>query len=236
MLFQLFALRLPKQQIGRILIGFLFCYIGITLFFVGVNVGFLPVGQLIGQGIASLSYSWILIPIAIVLGAVMILAEPAVLVLAKQVEQVSQGKIKASIIKFCICAGVAISVGFCALRVLVGFPIWYFLVPCYIISIILSFIVPKVFAGIAFDSGGVATGAMGTTFVLPMMIGASVTLGLDPMSMAFGTLAFIAVTPLLTLQILGLIYKVVERRQRIAEAEKISELPSGKKIQIIEYD
>ena len=77
---------------------------------------------------------------------------------------------------------------------------------------------------------------MGTTFVLPMMIGASVTLGLDPMSMAFGTLAFIAVTPLLTLQILGLIYKVVERRQRIAEAEKISELPSGKKIQIIEYD
>ena len=236
MLFQLFALRLPKQQIGRILIGFLFCYIGITLFFVGVNVGFLPVGQLIGQGIASLSYSWILIPIAIVLGAVMILAEPAVLVLAKQVEQVSQGKIKASIIKFCICAGVAISVGFCALRVLVGFPIWYFLVPCYIISITLSFIVPKVFAGIAFDSGGVATGAMGTTFVLPMMIGASVTLGLDPMSMAFGTLAFIAVTPLLTLQILGLIYKVVERRQRIAEAEKISELPSGKKIQIIEYD
>ena len=237
MLFQCFALKLPKQQIGKILIGFLLCYIGITIFFVGVNVGFLPVGQLIGQGVINLQgLSWILVPIAIVLGAVMILAEPAVLVLAKQVEQVSQGKIKASIIKFCICAGVAISVGFCALRVLLGFPIWYFLVPCYVISMALSFVVPKVFAGIAFDSGGVATGAMGTTFVLPMMIGASCALGLEPMSMAFGTLAFIAVTPLLTLQILGLIYKFVERKQRINEAEKISELPSGKKIHIIEYD
>jgi len=235
LIFQIFVLKLPKQKLANIMIGFLYCFIGISIFFVGVNVGFLPIGRLIGEGLAGLSYNWILVPLCLVIGFFIILAEPAILVLAKQIEKITEGKIKATTIRLCVCLGVAASVGFCALRLLLNISFYWFLVPCYAIAIILSFVVPKIFTGISFDCGGASAGSMGSTFVLPLMIGACRVLGLDPMSMAFGATAYIALTPIITLQILGLIYKIGESR-KLATEDAMAAIIGGKTIQVIDYD
>lgn len=232
-IFQVTALKLPKQQVFRILIGIFCVFVGITLFFTGVSVGFLPVGNAIGSGIAGGAHSWLLIPIACVIGLVIVLAEPAVHILTKQVELLTDGKISSKTILISMCIGVAISLGFCAMRVLFQIPIWYILVPAYVVAITLSFFVPKIFTGIAFDSGGVATGAMATTFVLPLIMGACSALGVDSMLYGFGTLAYIAVTPLLTIQILGLIIKIVNKHKLAVEEATIEK---DARVDIVEFD
>ncbi len=233
LLFQFFALKLPKHEVFRVLMGLVLVYVGITLFFTGVNVGFLPVGTALGQGLAESGSSWVLIPVAILIGFVIVLAEPAVHVLAEQVEKITEGKIAKKTIFFSMCIGVAVSLGLCAIRVLCQFSIWWVLVPAYAIALTLSFLVPKIFTGIAFDSGGVATGAMATTFVMPMFVGACGALGIDTMMYGFGTLAFIAVSPLLTIQILGLIVGIANRRK---ERELAEEYVGNKRIEIVEFD
>ncbi len=233
LLFQLFALKLPKSEVFRILVGIVFVFLGITVFFTGVNVGFLPVGSEIGGILAGSEYSWVLIPVAIVIGFVIVLAEPAVHVLTQQVEQITEGRISKKTIFISMCVGVAISLGLCAIRVLLQFNVLYILIPAYIIAITLSFFVPKIFTGIAFDSGGVATGAMATTFVLPLFMGACSAIGIDIMTYGFGTLAFIAVTPLLTIQILGLIVGLANRKR---EREVAEEYVGNKRIEIVEFD
>jgi len=233
LLFQFFALKLSKHEVFRILMGLLLVFIGITLFFTGVNVGFLPLGSSLGYQLANSNFSWLLLPVAILIGFVIVLAEPAVHVLAEQVEQITAGKINKRTIFYSMCIGVAISLGLCAVRVLCQFSIWWVLVPAYIIAIVLSFVVPKIFTGIAFDSGGVATGAMATTFVMPMFVGACGALGVDTMLYGFGTLAFIAVTPLLTIQVLGLIVGIANRKK---ERELADEYVGNKRIEIVEFD
>ena len=232
-IFQFTVLKLPKQQVFRILIGILCVFVGITLFFTGVSVGFLPVGNMIGSVIAGGQSSWLLVPIACLLGLVIVLAEPAVHILTKQVELLTDGKISSKTILFSMCIGVAVSLGLCALRVLFEISIWYFLIPAYVLAISLSFFVPRIFTGIAFDSGGVATGAMATTFVLPLIMGACQAYGVDSMLYGFGTLAYIAVTPLLTIQILGLIVKIVNNR-KLAKEEAIIEKDA--RVDIVEFD
>lgn len=233
LVFQFSALKLPKAEVLRIVMGLVFVFFGITLFFTGVNVGFLPVGSMVGAVLASGDMSWILIPVAVVIGCVIVLAEPAVHVLTQQVEQITEGRISKKTIFMSMCVGVGVSLGLCAIRVLFQFNILYILIPAYIIAIALSFFVPKIFTGIAFDSGGVATGAMATTFVLPMFMGACSAMGIDSMLYGFGTLAFIAVTPLLTIQILGLIVGIANRRRERAVAE---EYVGNKRIEIVEFD
>ena len=233
LIFQVTALKLPKQELMRILIGILFVFVGITLFFTGVNVGFMPVGNLIGASLASFDANWIFIPIALGIGMVIVLAEPAVHVLSNQVEKMTDGKISKKVILISMSIGVGLSLALCALRVLLQFSIFYVLIPAYIIAIILAFIVPKIFTGIAFDSGGVATGAMATTFVLPMFMGACNSLGASTMLYGFGTLAFIAVTPLLTIQTLGLIVKIANNKKLKNTTEEITD---NKHIEIIEFD
>ena len=233
LLFQIFALKLPKNEVIRICIGILFVFIGITLFFVGVSVGFLPVGHHIGIYLGESSYIGVLVPVGMILGLAIVLAEPAVHVLASQVEQMTEGAIGRKVILVSICLGVGISLGLCAIRVLCGFSLLYILIPAYAIAIILSFIVPKIFTGIAFDSGGVATGAMATTFVLPLFTGVCYAMGESALLYGFGTLALIAVTPLLTIQTLGLIVKIVNIRKKREEAEEII---GDKRIEIIEFD
>lgn len=233
LVFQIFALKLPKKQVFKIIVGILFVFVGITLFFTGVNVGFLPVGTEIGSTVAGGEHSWLLVPICCIIGLVIVLAEPAVHVLTRQVETMTDGKISSKTILFCMCIGVAISLGFCALRVLFEIPIWYIIVPAYLIAVILSFIVPKIFTGIAFDSGGVATGAMATTFVLPLIMGACASAGVDSMLYGFGTLAFIAVTPLLTIQILGLVVKIVNKKKMEQEEALIEK---DARVDIVEFD
>ena len=233
LLFQIFALRLPFKQLFRIILGLVFVYFGIVAFFTGVNVGFLPVGSMIGSTLVGGDVNWYFVPIACVLGAVIALAEPAVHVLTHQVEVLTDGRIPSKTILFCVCIGVSVSLGLCALRVLLQFSIWYVLVPAYVLAIILSFVVPHIFTGIAFDSGGVSTGAMATTFVLPLIMGACSSLGLDTLIYGFGTLAFIAVTPLLTIQILGLVVDIANKKKLREEEQKIER---DAKVDIVEFD
>jgi len=206
LLFQLFLLRLPPQLFRRISVGFLYALIGLVFFFVGADLAFVPAGTALGAALASLEYNWILIPIGCILGAVVVCAEPAVWVLTEQVEEVSGGNIRKAVLLSALGIGVAISVGLSMCRVLWGFSIWYLLVPFYAAALILTFFTPKLFTAIAFDSGGVASGPMASTFILSLTLGASVAAGGNPATDGFGVIAMVAATPLVAIQILGMLY------------------------------
>ena len=232
-IFQIFALKLPKQEILRILIGLFYTYIGIVVFLIGVNVGFMPVGKLIGEQLAT-NYAGALVPICTVIGFCMAMVEPAVQVLAKQIEEITGGSIKKNLMIICIAVGVAIALLLCTFRILTGISILWILVPAYVLCIVLSFVAPKLFVGVAFDSGGVATGAIATTFALPMIIGACINLGGNIMLDAFGTLALCAVAPILVVLTFGVIYKIgANKRHKKDEQQEQDVL---KRIDIFEYD
>lgn len=207
-LFQIAARVFRKRQIVRIIIGFVYTFVGLAIFLTGANVGFMPVGRLVGQGLAELWGGWLLIPVGMIIGYFVVAAEPAVHVLNKQVERMSAGAISASAMMKGLCVGVCISIGLAMVRILTGLNIMWVLIPGYVIALVLTFFTPPIFTGIAFDSGGVASGAMVSSFVLPLAIGACSVL--DPaaiMTQAFGCVAFVALTPLITIQILGIAYK-----------------------------
>ena len=162
LLFQLATRRFKRMQLLRIVSGLIYTYLGLVLFLTGVNVGFMPAGQLIGATVASGDQPWLLIPIGMVMGYFIVAAEPAVHVLIKQVEEVSMGSISQSAMRKGLSIGVAVSVGVAMLRVLTGVSIMWFLVPGYAFALALTFFVPQIFTGVAFDSGGVASGPMTT--------------------------------------------------------------------------
>ncbi len=209
LLFQLSTRAFRKRQIVRILFGFLYTVVGLMLFLTGANVGFMPVGMEIGQSLADLWGGWLLIPVGMLIGYFVVAAEPAVHVLNKQVERMSAGAISSSAMKKGLCIGVCISIGLAMTRILTGIDIMYILIPGYVIALALTFFTPPLFTGIAFDSGGVASGALVSSFVLPMAIGACYALnGAEAiMTQAFGCVAFVALTPLISIQILGINYK-----------------------------
>ena len=207
-IFQITSLKLPKSQLIKVSVGVIYTYLGLVVFLTGVNTGFLPAGNYLGRIIAALPYSWVLIPIGMVIGFFVVAAEPAVHVLNNEVEEISGGAISKKAMLMSLSLGVAISIALAMIRVLTGLSIWYFLVPGYIIALSLSFFVPKIFTAIAFDSGGVASGPMTATFLLPFAMGASEALGGNVMTDAFGIVAMVAMTPLITIQILGLVYKL----------------------------
>lgn len=225
LLFQLVTHRYKKIQMMRVTIGFIYTYLGLVLFLCGVNVGFTTVGSYIGSSLAASSYRWLLVPIGMLIGYCIVRAEPAIQVLNKQVDSVTNGSISASLMNKCLSIGVSCSVGLALLRVLTGIPIYFIIIPGYIIALVLSFFVPKIFIGIAFDSGGVASGPMTTTFLLPLCIGACTALGGNIMSDAFGVVALVALTPLIAVQLMGLHYRVKDRgrakSQSIAKDEII---------------
>lgn len=190
-----------------------YTYVGLVLFLTGVNVGFMPAGEYIGSTLASGS-KWMLIPIGIVIGYFIVRAEPAVQVLTRQVEEVSNGSISQGSIQKSLSVGVAISVGIAMLRIVTGISILWFLIPGYAISLVLTFFVPQIYTGIAFDSGGVASGPMTATFLLPLAMGACEALGGNILTDAFGIVAMVAMTPLLTIQVLGIIGKLSSRAER----------------------
>ena len=210
-LFQIIRRRFNKHQLMKIATGFLFTYTGLVFFLCGVNIGFLPIGQMIGAGIASSDVPFLLVPIGMIIGYFIVAAEPAVHVLKKQVEEISNGAITQGMIAYSLSIGVSVSVGIAMLRILTGIPILWFLIPGYLISLILTFHVPNIFTGIAFDSGGVASGPMTATFLLPMAIGACESMNGNIMTDAFGTVAMVAMTPLITIQILGYMSKRKEK-------------------------
>ena len=209
LLFQLVSRSFHKKQIIRIFMGFLYTFVGLVLFLTGANVGFMPVGSEIGKTLAALWDGWMLIPVGMIIGYFVVSAEPAVHVLNKQVERVSAGAINSSAMKKGLCIGVCCAIGLAMLRILLDVNIMYFLIPGYVIALGLTFFTPPMFTGIAFDSGGVASGAMVSSFVLPMAIGACSTLqGTGSvMTLAFGCVSFVALAPLISIQILGIVYR-----------------------------
>lgn len=215
--FQLISRRFHRHQIAKISVGLIYTYLGLVMFLTGANVGFMPAGRLIGAAIAGGNHKYLLIPIGMLMGYFVVSAEPAVHSLKKQVDEVTNGAISQKSVGYALSIGVAVSVGISMLRVLTGIPVLPFLIVGYIISLAISFFVPAIYTGIAFDSGGVASGPMTTTFMLPFAVGACEMLGGNVMLDAFGIVALIAMTPLITIQVLGLSGNIKRRRmlQRI---------------------
>ena len=225
--FQVVSLKLKKKTLIKILVGILYTYIGLVLFLTGVNVGFMPVGNYLGQVIAGLPYRWVIIPIGMLIGYFIVKAEPAVYVLMEQVEELTSGAIPGKAMGYSLSLGVAFSLGLAMIRVLTGISILWFLVPGYALALVLTISVPKIFTAIAFDSGGVASGPMTATFLLPFAQGACEAVGGNVVTDAFGVVAMVAMTPLITIQILGVVYQYQERKKDKDEmlAEPIKVLP-----------
>ena len=211
-IFQIISRDINKRALIKIGIGLIYTYIGLVVFLTGVNVGFMPAGNYLGQTIAGLSYAWIIVPIGMIIGYFIVQAEPAVFVLTRQVEEMTSGAISAKAMGLSLSIGVAASVGLAMIRVLTGISILYFLIPGYAIALLLTRFVPKLFTAIAFDSGGVASGPMTATFLLPFAMGACEALGGNIITDAFGIVAMVAMTPLITIQIMGVIFRVKENK------------------------
>ncbi len=221
-LFQLMAGDMTKKSLIKILIGLLYTYVGLVLFLTGANVGFMPAGNYLGQTIAGLSIAWIIIPIGMIIGYFIVKAEPAVFVLTHQVDEITSGAISAKAMGTSLSIGVSISVGLAMLRVLTGISILWILVPGYAIALILTFFVPKIFTAIAFDSGGVASGPMTATFLLPFAMGACASLGGNIITDAFGIVAMVAMTPLITIQLMGVVFRLKESKLHKAAGQPLA--------------
>ena len=211
LIYQLFTERIQKKELLQIFIGAGYIFVGMLLFLVGVNVGFMPVGSYLGETFANLPYAWIVIPTGMVIGFCMTYAEPAVGVLNKQVEEATSGTIPAKVIPMAMALGVSVAAGIAMTRALTGIPILPFLLVGYISAVVLSFHCPNVFSTIAFDAGGVASGVMAATFLLPLSIGICSARNATPsmiMVDAFGTIALVAMMPTISIQLVGLIYKI----------------------------
>lgn len=225
-IFQCIFRRFHSRQLFKILSGFLYTYIGLVLFLTGVNTGFMPAGQYIGSAIAGSAHPWVLIPVGMVIGYFIVKAEPAVQVLTRQVEDVTNGSVTQSSLGHSLSIGIAFSVGIAMLRILTGLNLMWFLVPGYVISLAMTFVVPQIFTGIAFDSGGVASGPMTTTFLLPFAMGACDAAGGNVLTDAFGIVALVAMTPLFTIQVMGLtdnVRRYFRKRRLITQLKELED-------------
>ena len=206
-IFQFLTRHFRRRQVLRIAVGFVYTVIGLILFLTGVNVGFAPVGNLLGGGLAAGTFRWVLIPAGVVIGYYIVKAEPAVQVLNEQVEDLTGGMVSRRAMNMALSIGVACAVALSMVRVLTGINIYWIILPGYAVALLLSRRVPAVFVGIAFDSGGVASGPMTSTFLLPLAMGACTAVGGNVVADAFGVVALVAMAPLIAIQIMGLVYQ-----------------------------
>ncbi|ADH86667.1 DUF1538 domain-containing protein [Desulfurivibrio alkaliphilus] len=212
--FQIFILRLPWPQLLNILKGLVPTFLGLALFLQGVKVGFFPVGSEMGAILAGMHHNWLLIPIGFVLGFVATFAEPAVRILNLEVEKTSSGSIPQSIMLYTLSLGVGLSIAISMARMLLGIPLWYLIIPGYLLAMLLMRYSSKTFTSIAFDSGGVATGPMTVTFIMAVSVGAAgVMEGRNPLLDGFGMITLVALAPILAVLILGLLFNRRRREQ-----------------------
>ncbi|MBP5230202.1 MAG: DUF1538 domain-containing protein [Clostridia bacterium] len=236
-LLQFTVLKLPWKKIVQILFGILYTFIGLVVFMTAVKAGYMPIGFKLGTELANSAHPAVLIGFGFVIGMVTVLAEPAIHVLNGQVEKETDGNISKRSMMIALSAGVGISIGLSMLRIKFGFSILYYLVPGYLISLGLSLLVPGVYTAVAFDSGGVASGPLTSSFILPIAIGACAVLqGVDQVaSNGFGIVAMVAMTPLITIQLLGfraVLSKTIRNRRVMrkllsADDEQIIEFQTG---------
>lgn len=213
-LMQAIVAPLTRRNLARIGMGLVYTLIGLVLFLTGANVGFMPAGRLIGETLGGMDICWIAVPIGMVLGYCVVSAEPAIHVLEQQVEEVTAGAIPKKALSLSLSIGVSVSVGLALLRALTGWSIMYFLIPGYLIALALTFFCSDTFTAIAFDSGGVASGPMTATFLLALSMGVCTAVGGNIVTDAFGVVAMVAMTPLITIQVLGVIYGIKLRRAK----------------------
>ena len=227
LIYQLCTVRVHKKEMAQIFIGAGYTFVGMLLFLVGVNVGFMPVGSILGEALATSTLfpgsKWLVVPIAMIIGFCMTYAEPAVGVLNKQVEEATSGTIPQKIIPMAMALGVAVSAGIAMIRSLTGISILPFLLVGYTVAVIFSYFCPNIFTTIAFDAGGVASGVMAAAFLLPLSIGVCEARNADVVMIdAFGTIALVAMTPTISIQAVGILYKLKLRHSQKAEdAENI---------------
>ena len=211
-IYQLAVIKMSKKELFKVFIGCFYEFIGLTLFLLGANVGFLQIGSLIGMKLAEIGNDFLIIAIGALLGYFVVIAEPAVEVLNKQISDITDGAIPEKAMKKSLSIGVSIALIISMIRVLTGIPILYFLLPGYLIALILAFVGDDIFTAVAFDSGGVASGTMASTFLVPFAIGVSEGVGGNVLSDAFGVIAMVAMAPIVAVQISGLIYKLKSKK------------------------
>ena len=209
---QVICLRLPKGKIVRMTMGILYTFLGLVVFLSAVTVGFMPIGFKVGSDLAK-AHPALLVLFGFILGLVVVLAEPAIHVLNKQVEEITNGSVSKRSMMIALSVGVGVSIGLSMLRIWLGFNVLYYLIPGYFVSLGLSFFVPRMYTAIAFDSGGVASGPLTSSFILPLAVGACVTMQGNVLADAFGIVAMVAMTPLITIQVMGF-RAVVARKVR----------------------
>lgn len=208
LLFQVFTLKLKKRPFMKILVGIIYTYIGLVLFLTGVNVGFSPLGYVLGGAIFDNGMKWLLVPLAMLMGWFIINAEPAVHVLNKQVTELSAGAISEKVMGLTLSIAISGAMGLAMIRVLTGISVLWFVIPGYLIALLLAFFVSPTFTAIAFDAGGVASGPLTATFMLPFAMGACSAMGGNVMTDAFGLIAMVAMMPLITVQVMGAIARL----------------------------
>ena len=214
LVFQIFLLRLPRRHVVDILLGTAISAAGLFLFLLGVEVGFLPFGRAIGEAVGALNQAWLSVVAGLLLGFVITWGEPAVRILADQVEDASNASIRKSMVLYAICAGVALCVGLGMLRISYGIPLMYILGPGYGLAIVLVWFSDKDFLSIAVDAGGVATGPLANTFLLALALGASASMAdQEPILHGFGLVALIALAPIISVMMLGLLIRLMAREK-----------------------
>ncbi len=230
---QVLLLKLPRRQLVKIFVGVLFTYVGLVLFLTGVNVGFMPIGYKLGVALSSIN-PWLLVGLGTLIGVLVVLAEPAIHVLKGQVEEVTGGAVSQREMLLGLCIGVGAAIALSVVRIIFDFSLVYYIIPGYFISLALSLFVPPVYTAIAFDSGGVASGPMTSGFILPFAIGLCVGLQGENAVLrdAFGVVALVAMTPLITIQLLGFKAIVVNRLQ---EKRAMRRILDADDLQIINF-
>lgn len=213
MLFNFFSWKMSRRQVMKFFRGIVLAFIGLVLFIQGVNAGFNNMGEAIGSALGQLSYNWVLVPIGFVLGFVVTMAEPAIQVLNIEVEKVTGGYINSKIMLYFLSLGVATAVALSMLRILLGISLWYIILPGYALVFALSLAVKPLFAALAFDSGGVVTGPMIATFLLAFTVGSSQAVpGSSPLLDGFGMISLVAMVPILSVLVLGVLYSRSEAK------------------------
>lgn len=204
LIIELIYIRLPKMKLIQIGVGLLYTLIGLVLFLTVVTVGFMPIGYKLGTNLAGHHPAYLIL-FGFIIGFVVVMAEPAVHVLKRQVEDITSGGVSKRAMLIALSVGVGISIGLSMIRIVFDFSILFYIIPGYFISLGLSLFVPKLYTAIAFDSGGVASGPLTSSFILPLSVGACVVLQGEGhvMEDAFGIVAMVAMTPLITIQLLG---------------------------------
>ena len=208
MLFQLIYLKLPREFVINVGKGMILCLVGLSMFLLGVVYGFLPAGEKMGITLGELENRWVMIPLGFVLGFISTLAEPAVRVFSYEVDKTSSGNIHDKVVLYAIALGVAMAVALGMARVIYGFPIQFLLVPGYLLILLAMKFASTTFVSVAFDSGGVVTGPMITTFVVAITLGAAeIMQGRDPITDGFGLIALVAMVPILIVMVLGILFE-----------------------------